>query len=293
MVKNKILFLLIFLCSSAGVAFAQEMIDIKTALKEIQDKYKVQFIYDDALVAGLKVSVMDHWDEKMEVKMDKLLKPLKLTYAKISAQYYVIKALSNRDEKQESIQTPPAVPAKPTSIQKSLPLRKISGFIKDENNLPAVGVTVMIKNSGIGTVSDMNGAYMLEVPENGVLVFSYIGYKTVEVPITGKSGIDLKLDIESTQIEEIVVVAYGVQKRAHLTGSVATLHSRELAQKPVDNLTTMLSGRLPGVITRQQSGVPGENAAKFFIRGRSSPTGSGAPLIIVDGVERPFEVKAT
>jgi len=289
MVKNKILFLLIFLCSSAGVAFAQEMIDIKTALKEIQDKYKVQFIYDDALVAGLKVSVMDHWDEKMEVKMDKLLKPLKLTYAKISAQYYVIKALSNRDEKQESIQTPPAVPAKPTSIQKSLPLRKISGFIKDENNLPAVGVTVMIKNSGIGTVSDMNGAYMLEVPENGVLVFSYIGYKTVEVPITGKSGIDLKLDIESTQIEEIVVVAYGVQKRAHLTGSVATLHSRELAQKPVDNLTTMLSGRLPGVITRQQSGVPGENAAKFFIRGRSSPTGSGAPLIIVDGVERPFD----
>ncbi|MBK9565197.1 MAG: TonB-dependent receptor [Saprospiraceae bacterium] len=162
-------------------------------------------------------------------------------------------------------------------------------MITDENDQPAIGVTVLVKATGEGTITDFNGEYEIEVPENGVLVFSFIGYKTVEMPVAGKSKIDLKLEVESTKIEEIVVVAYGVQKRAHLTGSVASLSSKELSQKPVDNLTTMLSGRLPGVITRQQSGVPGENSAKFFIRGRSSPTGSGAPLIIVDGVERPFD----
>ncbi|MBK7635672.1 MAG: TonB-dependent receptor [Saprospiraceae bacterium] len=172
---------------------------------------------------------------------------------------------------------------------KAIKEKKVSGIITDENDQPAIGVTVLVKATGEGTITDFNGEYEIEVPENGVLVFSFIGYKTVEMPVAGKSKIDLKLEVESTKIEEIVVVAYGVQKRAHLTGSVASLSSKELSQKPVDNLTTMLSGRLPGVITRQQSGVPGENSAKFFIRGRSSPTGSGAPLIIVDGVERPFD----
>ncbi|MFN9680691.1 MAG: hypothetical protein ACK56V_03660, partial [Bacteroidota bacterium] len=91
----------------------------------------------------------------------------------------------------------------------------------------------------------------IEISETGILVFSYVWYKSVEISVAGKSKVDLNLEIESTQIDEIVVVAYGVQKRAHLTGSVATLSSRELSQKPVDNLTTMLSGRLPGVIARQ------------------------------------------
>lgn len=287
MIKNRFTISLVFLLSLGFSAFAQEMVDLKKALREIQDKYEVQFIYDDALLAGLKVASYTHWEEKLEVKMERILKPVKLTFTKISNQHFVIKAATLSEEKQEvntNIKSPKTVLAPKKNL-----FSKITGAIKDENDLPAVGVTVLVKSTGEGTISDIKGEYEIEVPENGILVFSYIGYKTVEINVAGKSKIDIKLEIESTQIEEIVVVAYGVQKRVHLTGSVATLSSKELSQKPVDNLTTMLSGRLPGVITRQQSGVPGENAAKFFVRGRSSPTGTGAPLIIVDGVERPFD----
>lgn len=287
MIKNRFTISLVFLLSLGFSAFAQEMVDLKKALREIQDKYEVQFIYDDALLEGLKVASYSNWEEKLEVKMERILKPVKLTFTKISGQHFVIKSVTISEEKQEvnaNIKSPKTV-----SSPKKYSLSKITGVVKDENDLPAVGVTILVKSTGEGTISDIKGEYEIEVPENGILVFSYIGYKTIEINVAGKSKIDIKLEIESTQIEEIVVVAYGVQKRVHLTGSVATLSSKEISQKPVDNLTTMLSGRLPGVITRQQSGVPGENAAKFFVRGRSSPTGTGAPLIIVDGVERPFD----
>ncbi|MFZ1457696.1 MAG: carboxypeptidase-like regulatory domain-containing protein, partial [Saprospiraceae bacterium] len=285
MIKNRSIISFIFLLFFGFSAFAQEMTDIKKALRDIQDIYKVEFIYDDALVAGLKLGPYTNWEEKLDVKLDRILKPVKLTFSKISNQHYVIKTSSQTEEKQD-VNTN-LTPSKTASNVKAIKEKKVSGIITDENDQPAIGVTVLVKATGEGTITDFNGEYEIEVPENGVLVFSFIGYKTVEMPVAGKSKIDLKLEVESTKIEEIVVVAYGVQKRAHLTGSVASLSSKELSQKPVDNLTTMLSGRLPGVITRQQSGVPGENSAKFFIRGRSSPTGSGAPLIIVDGVERP------
>jgi TonB-linked SusC/RagA family outer membrane protein len=287
MIKNRSIISFIFLLFFGFSAFAQEMTDIKKALRDIQDIYKVEFIYDDALVAGLKLGPYTNWEEKLDVKLDRILKPVKLTFSKISNQHYVIKTSSQTEEKQD-VNTN-LTPSKTASNVKAIKEKKVSGIITDENDQPAIGVTVLVKATGEGTITDFNGEYEIEVPENGVLVFSFIGYKTVEMPVAGKSKIDLKLEVESTKIEEIVVVAYGVQKRAHLTGSVASLSSKELSQKPVDNLTTMLSGRLPGVITRQQSGVPGENSAKFFIRGRSSPTGSGAPLIIVDGVERPFD----
>ena len=132
------------------------------------------------------------------------------------------------------------------------------------NNKSEIMPFVKVKDTVFNTytLSDQNGQFAIPIQNGSVLVFSYVGYKSVEISVAGKSKIDLILEIESTQIDEIVVVAYGVQKRAHLTGSVATLSSRELSQKPVDNLTTMLSGRLPGVIARQQSGVPGENSAK-------------------------------
>lgn len=286
MIKNKILpILLVFLLSGLNL-LAQEMTDIKKALKDIQEKYEVQFIYDEALVTGLKVGAYTNWDEKFEIKMERILKPINLTISKISNQHYVIKSAPT--EPKQEVSPPPQTP-KPGINVKATKEKKVTGTVTDENNQPAIGVTVQVKGTDNGTISDFNGEYEIEVTENGVLIFSFIGYKTIEMAVAGKSKIDLKLEIESTKIDEVVVVAYGVQKRAHLTGSVASLNSKELSQKPVDNLTTMLSGRLPGVITRQQSGVPGENSAKFFVRGRSSPTGSGSPLIIVDGVERPFD----
>jgi TonB-linked SusC/RagA family outer membrane protein len=162
--------------------------------------------------------------------------------------------------------------------------------VTDETGQAAIGATIALKNSSVGAFTDENGEFELEIPKSGaVITVSYVGYETKELSVQKELTLVIKLEVEARQISEVVVVAYGTQKKSHLTGSVAMISTKDLAQKPTDNLTNMLAGRLPGLITRQQSGVPGENAAKFFIRGRSSPTGSGAPLVIVDGVERAFD----
>ena len=167
----------------------------------------------------------------------------------------------------------------------------ITGTVTDEKNEALVGASVVLEGTTKGVLTDVDGKYRLElndVEKNGKLVFSFVGYEKQTISISGRNQINSTL-AAGNALNEVVVVGYGAQKRINMTGSVSTLNTKELGKIPVDNLNNMLGGRLAGVITRQQSGVPGDNAAKFFIRGRSSPTGSGQPLLIVDGVERAFD----
>jgi TonB-linked SusC/RagA family outer membrane protein len=167
----------------------------------------------------------------------------------------------------------------------------ITGIVTDEKNEILIGASVVLEGTTKGVLTDIDGKYQLELTETekkGKLVVSFVGYEKQTISINGRTQINVVL-AAGTALGEVVVVGFGTQKRINMTGSVATLNTKELNRVPVDNLTNLLGGRLAGVITRQQSGVPGDNAAKFFIRGRSSPNGSGQPLLIVDGVERTFD----
>jgi TonB-linked SusC/RagA family outer membrane protein len=167
----------------------------------------------------------------------------------------------------------------------------VTGRISDEKDEPLVGASIVLEGTTKGALSDIEGNYSIEltdIEKDGKLTFSFVGYTKQTIAINGRKVINVILQGDNA-LNEVVVVGFGTQKRIHLTGSVATLNTKELGKVPVDNMNNMLAGRLAGVITRQQSGVPGDNAAKFFIRGRSSPTGSGQPLLIVDGVERAFD----
>jgi TonB-linked SusC/RagA family outer membrane protein len=173
----------------------------------------------------------------------------------------------------------------------ALPPFIITGKVTDDKGEALAGASVAVLGTNKGAVADAEGRYKVELTEadqNRTLRFSYVGFESQTIPINGRSVIDAVLTTGQA-LNEVVVVGYGTQKRINMTGSVATLSTKELAKVPVDNLNNMLGGRLAGVITRQQSGVPGDNAAKFFIRGRSSPNGNAQPLLIVDGVERPFD----
>jgi TonB-linked SusC/RagA family outer membrane protein len=173
----------------------------------------------------------------------------------------------------------------------ALPPFIITGKVTDDKGEALAGASVAVLGTNKGAVADAEGRYKVELTEadqNRSLRFSYVGFESQTIPINGRTIIDAILTTGQA-LNEVVVVGYGTQKRINMTGSVATLSTKELARVPVDNLNNMLGGRLAGVITRQQSGVPGDNAAKFFIRGRSSPTGNAQPLLIVDGVERPFD----
>jgi TonB-dependent starch-binding outer membrane protein SusC len=159
----------------------------------------------------------------------------------------------------------------------------IKGKIKDEQGQPLPGVSVVVKGTTSGTVTDNEGLYTVAAEKNGTLVFSFIGYLTQEIPVGGKSLLDVTLITDTKALEEVVVVGYGTAKKATLTGSVTAVKGTELQKAPAANLSNTLGGRLPGISAVQSSGEPGYDGSAIRIRGTNSLGNSNA-LIVVDGV---------
>ncbi len=168
---------------------------------------------------------------------------------------------------------------------KDVQTKEIRGTVTDSTGiLPGVSITVKNQNS-IGTTTDLNGKYILDVPnDDAILVFSIVGYETQEIPVRGRQVIDVQLAESASQLEEAVVVAFGKQKRTDLIGSVTSINPSEL-KVPSSNLTTALAGRLAGIIAYQRSGEPGADNAEFFIRGVTTFGYKKDPLILIDNIE--------
>ncbi len=163
---------------------------------------------------------------------------------------------------------------------------EIRGTITDSSLAVMPGVSVSVKgNSQIGTTSDLNGKYILEVPAGSMIVFSMVGFGTQEILSTGKSVINVTMRSSANQLEDVVVtVAFGKQKKREVVGSVTSIDPGEL-KIPSSNLTTALAGRMAGVVAYQRSGEPGSDNANFFIRGVTTFGYKTDPLILVDNIE--------
>lgn len=164
----------------------------------------------------------------------------------------------------------------------------ISGVVTDKEKEPLPGVTIRVKESERGTITDIDGTYSIVVPDgNASLVFSFIGYQTQEIAVQSRSVIDVSMQEAVTELEEMVVVGYGQQKKESVVAALSTISAVGLRQTPASNLGIALAGRLPGLTVLQRSGVPGGESMEFYIRGRSTINGQ-EPLTLVDGVERSF-----
>ena len=161
---------------------------------------------------------------------------------------------------------------------------QVSGTVtaqEDGGALP--GVNVLVKGSSTGTVTDVDGNYSINVPnENDILVFSSIGYTSLEVPVNGRSVIDISLAEDVQSLEEVVVVGYGTQKRSDVTGSVASISAEKIADIPMASISQGLAGRIPGLDIVPTGAGPGANN-QILLRGQRSFTASNDPLIILDG----------
>jgi TonB-linked SusC/RagA family outer membrane protein len=159
---------------------------------------------------------------------------------------------------------------------------KVSGQIVDQDGQPLIGATVKVKNSKSGVVTDFDGNFSIDAPANGVLVVSYVGYKDREIAIRGRAALEpIQLSSDDNMLEQVVVVGYGTQKKADLTGSVSVVNTEELKRVSNSNISTMLEGKVAGVqIT--SDGQPGADPA-VRIRGIGS-FGDTAPLYVIDGV---------
>lgn len=166
----------------------------------------------------------------------------------------------------------------------------INGIIKSENSEALQGVTITTKDGKGGTFTDSTGAFSLHVPgENTEVIFSYVGYSDQIITVGKQRTFNIILKNNSTSPQDVVVVAYGRQKKATLTGAVASVQGKELVSTPVSNISNMLVGNVPGLSGLQTSGEPGRNGASIYIRGVSTFAGNKNPLIVIDGVEQAAE----
>ncbi|AWV98391.1 SusC/RagA family TonB-linked outer membrane protein [Arcticibacterium luteifluviistationis] len=162
--------------------------------------------------------------------------------------------------------------------------RKVSGTVSaSEDGTPMVGVSVTVKGSTNGTITDINGKYNLNTPDNGTLVFSFIGYTTKEVAIGNQTLIDISLDTDSEALDEIIVVGYGTQKKSHSTGAISRVVNDDLDQIAVARVDDALVGQVSGVNIQATDGEAGA-APTITIRGVGSLSGDSQPLVVVDGV---------
>lgn len=159
---------------------------------------------------------------------------------------------------------------------------KVKGQVVDENGEPLIGATVRLKDAATGVITDFDGNFSIDCKSNATLIVSYMGYKTREIAVRGRAALEpIELTSDTNVLDQVVVVGYGVQKKADLTGSVSIVNADELKKVSNSNISTMLEGKVPGVqIT--SDGQPGADPS-VRIRGIGS-FGSTAPLYVIDGV---------
>ncbi len=233
---------------------------IEQVLAYIEDKSEFNFVYNrDAINLERKVNV-NYRDTKVNNILDDLFKNTNVKYRFID-RTIVLSTVSE-----------------PVSMSQPV---TVSGKVTDSSGAPLPGVTVVVKGTTQGIITNVAGNYTLSnVPADATLVFSFVGMKTQETRVAGKSVIDVVMQEETIGIDEVVAVGYGTQKKASLTGAISSVKSDEIITTKNENVTNMLAGKMAGVRIVQKTGEPGDFASSIQIRG------FGTPLVIIDGVPR-------
>ena len=160
----------------------------------------------------------------------------------------------------------------------------LTGSVLDEFGGPVVGANVVIKGTTMGVVTDIDGKFSIQVPANAVLVISYIGYNSMEIPVNGQKSLNVTMKEDAEALDEVVVVGYGTQAKVNLTGAVSTINKDELIDRPVTNVSSALQGLTPGVTVTSGTGQPGSDGSTIRVRGVGT-LNNADPYILVDGIE--------
>lgn len=248
---------------NARITIAKSNTTLESILNEIENQTDYLFIINSNVNTQQKTSV-EAYDTPVSNVLDKLFHGTNVHYT-MEGSHIV---LSNK--------------VRPSAVQKEA--RKVSGRVLDENGEPLIGVSVVLKGTSNGTVTNMDGDYTLsgDITNKSVLEVTYIGMKKQEITVGSRTRINITMASDNEMLDEVVVVGYGTQRKGNLTGAVSAVKSEKLTVAPVGNVTNALAGQLPGLIVKQTSGIPGSDGSTLRIRGFD------APLVIVDGIEGDF-----
>lgn len=249
---------------------------LNLVLKKLEKDANVKFVYSKDLIKVDQKISMAADQEKLGSVLDKLFKLNGISYEAINDRIVLSNTLSSLvsisfDTKEKEVGIK----------EEKLAIR---GTVTDEKGEPLIGVSVRIKGTAVGASTDMNGQFTVSAPDgSGTLVFTYIGYTTIEVPINNRTAINVTLKSDSQALSEVVVVGYGTQKKATLTGAVSQIKGADLVQSPSTNVTNTLAGRLAGLVVVTPSSEPGADGSRLRIRG-SNTLNNNDPLVVVDGI---------
>ncbi|WP_244440318.1 SusC/RagA family TonB-linked outer membrane protein [Bacteroides rodentium] len=169
-------------------------------------------------------------------------------------------------------------------VQATMQTLTVKGSVTDATGEPVIGASIQVKGTGNGVITDIDGNFTLSnVAQDATLIISYVGYKTQEVRVAGKTSFKIVLAEDAEVLDEVVVVGYGVQKKQSLTGAVTAISSESIQTTKSENLINNIQGKMPGLMIRQKTGEPGTFDNMISIRG------GGNPLIVIDGVTREYE----
>lgn len=245
-------------------------VEVKKVLDQIEENSEFFFLYNYKLVDVNRRVNVDEQDQKIETILNNLFRETEVVYTVVDRQI----VLTNKVDLAGFIRQSGQQPGK-----------TVTGVVTDPNGLPIPGASVVVKGYTMGVTTDNDGRFTLSLPPDAKsIVISFVGMKSQEIVIAGKTTINVKLVEEVIGIEEVVAVGYGTQKRANLTGAVASVASTSLATRASTNPSDLLQGRLPGLEVIQPTGQPGRDDAIMKIRGLGSFGAGSNPLVLVDGV---------
>ncbi len=279
---------------------------LSEALEELSEKYEVFFTYDADLLMDLRVDFALQEGEDLDHAVNRLLKNVDLQYERLNDKFCVIyddsrkgqrrlkkvkrkinqlqkleednRISINRAHKNPKVHLQGIIR---TAYQQKLKV-DITGTVRDEEGQPLSGATILIKGTSSGTTTDFDGSFSLAVEEGAVLVVSYLGYLTQEIAVGDQTDIQIQLTQDAAVLEDVVVIAYGAQKREDVTGAIGSLNSEDFNQGVVANPGQLLQGKVAGVNVSAVSGEPGA-AQNVIIRGVGSLRSGTTPLYVIDG----------
>lgn len=250
------------------VTVKQNNAELRDVLNTIEKQTDYLFVYDKYVDVNRKVSVNSK-KRPLEEVLGELFGETGIKYTVDGA--YIVLSPNSKSENSIAL----------ISQQN----RQITGIVKDATGEPVIGANVVEKGTTNGTITDVEGRFSLSVAPNATLIISYIGYVSSEISVKGQTSVAVTLKEDSETLDEVVVVAYGTQKRSNLTGSVDVVSSKELANRPVTNTSSMLQGKASSITFSTPSGgnTPGKTPT-IQIRGQAALNESTPPLVVIDGI---------
>lgn len=251
-----------------------KLVSVDEIFDIIQDQTKYRFLYPaDLFENAAKVQL-----SKGEIGISELLNQ-SLSNGAVDYEFYGKNRI--RIMKKKIV-----VPEKSQSQQEQL---QVAGIVKDQLGQPLPGATILEKGTSNGTQSDFDGNFSLDVNgTNATLVISYIGFKTKEILLNGRTNLEISLEESAAALDEIVVVGYGTQKKVSMTSAVSSISGEEVSERPSRNLSSSLQGLAPGLTVVDKGGAPGSSNISLNIRGVTT-LGGNNPLVIVDGIEQDLD----